>query len=242
MHRFFISSSNIHGEEVIFPEDISHQICRVLRIRLGQRVAIFDERMFEFEVEIVSLSTHEVRGEIRSQKIHPASPLYHLSLYLSITQREKFEWMLQKCCEAGATSFTPFISSRSLVQNEKDIDTKLARWQKILREAAEQCGRRDIPQLNPPLRWPAVIKDGQGHPCKLLAWEKEESVSIHKILTPQFRSIAAVIGPEGGISDEEARQAEEAGFHVVSLGPRILRMETAAVVLTAQVMFILEGF
>jgi 16S rRNA (uracil1498-N3)-methyltransferase len=240
LHRFFIPPSAIQAGQVIFPVDLSHQICRVLRMRLGQRVIVFNATGQEFEVVITHLDPHAVQGTICTQGRQPARSSIQLDLSLGLTQREKFEWMLQKCCEIGAGSFTPFISSRTLVQDENEILSKLPRWQKILQEAAEQCGRSNIPKLNLPIRWQAVLESAANSQCAILAWEREQATTLREALISRPKQITAVIGPEGGFDANEVKQAVQAGYQLVSLSPRTLRMETAAITLSAQVMYELE--
>lgn len=241
MHRFFVPSTSIQANQVFFPPEISHQICRVLRLRPGQRVIVLDGAGNEYEAEISSLESHAVQADICSRGTLPVTPTIQLNLYVSLTQREKFEWMLQKCCEAGVSSFIPFISSRTLVQDEANIQSRLPRWQKILQEAAEQCGRRDIPTIHAPLRWQGVLQSASQAPCALLAWEREQATTLKQALHARPTQIAALIGPEGGFSIEEVQQAQQSGIQLVTLGPRTLRMETAALVLAALVMYELEN-
>jgi 16S rRNA (uracil1498-N3)-methyltransferase len=162
---------------------------------------------------------------------------------------------LQKCTEAGAASFTPVISSRSRVQDRGEMDRKRVRWEKIVREAAEQCERGRVPELCPALTFELACRQAsQDQRLALIPWEGErfsikprslrqalsglpETVDISSH-TPQ---VALLIGPEGGFSGEEISTARQHGIIPVSLGRRVLRMETAAIIATALVVEALEG-
>jgi 16S rRNA (uracil1498-N3)-methyltransferase len=162
-----------------------------------------------------------------------------------MTQRAKFEWILQKGVELGVTSFIPVITDRSLVRETAGGVRKTERWEKILQEAAEQCARGRIPEMHPAVPFVQALKDGKkGNALCLIAWEKETGRSLKDSLSrldhARPTSVAAMIGPEGGFADEEAHLAIEQGWQPVSLGRRILRMETAALALTTLIMYELE--
>jgi 16S rRNA (uracil1498-N3)-methyltransferase len=244
MNRFFLSPENFQAGQVVFPEEIARQICQVLRLRPGQNVLVLDNRGSAYLVLLELVENRRVCGQIQNQQPASGEPPCPLALYLCLAQREKFEWMLQKCTEAGATHFTPVISSRSLVQDKTDTLRKYERWERILREAAEQCGRGRIPQLEPVKTYKEALQAAQQQTIRLIPWEKEKSSQIGAMIPPEPPSagFAVLIGPEGGFSDEEAEQAQKAGFCSVSLGPRILRMETAAIVATALVINKIEKY
>ncbi len=150
----------------------------------------------------------------------------------------KFEWMLQKCTELAVSGFTPVLSSRSLVQAAESLENKLPRWQRIIQEAAEQSGRGQIPFLNKPLDFSDVLAATRGQfDVSLVAWEEEQALRLTDAVKglPANARIALLIGPEGGLTLAEVESAMESGWKTVSLGPRILRMETAAVVSAALV-------
>ena len=163
-------------------------------------------------------------------------------MLLSLTQREKFEWMLQKCTEIGASAFQPVITSRSLVPNSKEAETKYERWRMIIREAAEQSGRGRLPDLLPAATLTEAAENtARSYGLCLIPWEGEKKTSLKDALVGNAPdSVAVLIGPEGGFSEEEVQQAINAGFKPVTLGKRVLRMETAAMVTAALVFHELE--
>lgn len=241
MHHFFLPPTSIQGPTVIFPVETAHQIQAVLRLRAGQHVIALDNLGSEFEVELTKVERSGVSGSVVEQRPSGGEPPVHLALYLCLAQREKFEWMLQKCTEVGACEFIPVISSRSLVQER--MEGKQERWERILREAAEQSHRGRVPVLRPALRYEAALAEAARHPCRLIPREQEYTLDLRTALHPtgasagvRLTSAAVLIGPEGGFSEAEVKAARTAGFLPITLGPRILRMETAAVVAAALVL------
>ena len=239
MNRFFLPPSSIQASRVHFSEPVSHQIMQVLRLKPDARVIVLDGTGKEYLVRLMTLSAQETQGEIESENLSAGEPKTQLTLYLCLTQREKFEWMLQKCTEVGASCFVPVISSRSLVQSAKEAANKYERWQRILQEAAEQSHRGKVPILEAPLQFEQAVKTAaQADTCKLIPWEEEQNLSLKQALQMQpTREVCLLVGPEGGFSKEEVALAQSAGFLSVTLGRRILRMETAAVVASALVFY-----
>lgn len=241
MHRFFINPEDIHSEEVNFSNASAKQIARVLRLKSGDQCMALDNLGNEMLVELVRVNPDGCTASIL-KKTEAEEPHTRLSMLLCLTQRDKFEWMLQKCTEVGAAAFQPVISRRSLVQEKTDMEAKYVRWRMILKEAAEQSGRGRIPELLPTVSLTkAVLAAARDNPLCLIPWEEERNTGLKKVLTGRkVTRIAALIGPEGGFSAEEVQSAVDAGFQRVTLGKRILRMETAAVVTAALVFHELE--
>lgn len=231
MHRFFIPPEQISAGRVSLTGETAHQVSRVLRLQVGEQVCVLDDSGLEYFVELDGVASSAVSGRVISSRPCPAEPHTRLTIYLGLTQREKFEYALQKCTEAGAAAFVPFISSRSLVQDASESARKLPRWQQIVREAAEQSGRGRLPIVRPPLRWAEALQHAAAnHTRAFLLWEDEHTTPLRTALEDLHpgSNLAAIIGPEGGLSAAEAAEAARAGCTPVSLGKRILRMETAA--------------
>jgi 16S rRNA (uracil1498-N3)-methyltransferase len=231
--------------EVLFPEEQAHQINRVLRLSYGEKVIILDNLGNEYEVELVELGGRKARGIIHSCYPAEGEPWNQVWLYIAITQREKFEWILQKCTEIGVMGFVPIISSRCLGQSIREVEEKRTRWERILREAAEQSGRGRIPSILPALPIEKGFQEaGRNSPAAFIFWEKEQKLSFSKALKnitgnslDPGRKTVIMIGPEGGFTDGEMEKASESGLLAVTLGRRVLRMETAAVVAAALVFY-----
>ncbi len=244
MHRFFVPPEILRNDPVVLPPETSHQISTVLHLKEGQSITLLDNNGSEFITELVTVGNKVVLGRVAEIWPSLGEPATEITLYLALTQRDKFEWALQKACEAGAGSFVPVISSRSLVQTITEGRSKSERWQKILQEAAEQSGRGRIPALLEPQRYgQALAHARQNSQASLVAWEKEEKTSLRQALekTRPGSKISVFIGPEGGFAEDEIDLACQVGAVPVSLGPRILRMETAAVVMVSLILFQMEG-
>ena len=239
MHRFFLPPENIRVTEVRFTEASARQITSVLRLKPDERVIVLDGLGQEYLVCLSFVSVHETLGEVESSRLALGEPSTNLTLLLCLTQREKFEMMLQKCTEVGANCFIPVISARSLVQSAQEVVAKYERWQRILSEAAEQSQRGLVPRLLSPMRLEQAVREPfLKDTCCLIPWEEEKSLSLKVALqNAGTRGTSLLIGPEGGFSAEEVTTAREAGFQAVTLGRRILRMETAAVVASALVLY-----
>lgn len=237
MNRFFIPLECILEGRVEFPAETSHQISRVLRLRTYERVIVLDNHGLEYDVELEMVQAKGVTGNVLETRQSAGEAETSVTLYLGLTQREKFEWILQKTTEIGAAAFVPLITRRSLVQSPGEVDNKVERWQRIIKEAAEQSGRGLCPDLLP-VQQINAIKPLAGDQKGIVLWEETQGAGFKKALqTANSQKLALLIGPEGGLTAEEVENAGRAGFQAASLGKRILRMETAAIVATAVTLF-----
>jgi len=242
MQRFFVNPEEIQGQEVVFAPARSRQIARVLRLKNGQNCMVLDNRGGELLVELTQVEAGACRAVI-VERAEAQQERIDLLMLLSLTQREKFEWMLQKCTEVGVSTFQPVITSRSLVQQPVQTIAKYERWKTIIWEAAEQSARSRLPELLPPAGLAEAVAEAARR-CQrcLIPWEGEKARTLKGALAgPAVGSVALFIGPEGGFAEGEVQQAVNASFNVVTLGRRILRMETAAVVSAALVLHELES-
>jgi 16S rRNA (uracil1498-N3)-methyltransferase len=248
MQRFFVPSTAVKGEEVHFLPEQARQMSRVLRLRPGAEVLALDGSGQEWRVRLDVVTDGVAWGRALEQHHVEAEPQrVRLTLYLGLTQREKFEWMLQKCTEAGAAGFVPVICERSLVQQVAEVEAKRQRWERIIREAAEQSGRGCVPALHPAQRLAAALPHSQQQQdLTLLAWEEERKQGLGGLLRAQTPKhvlplrLAIWVGPEGGFAADEVQLARQAGALPISLGRRILRMETAALAVTLLALHYLE--
>lgn len=244
VHRFFISPQDISGQFVTFPEDTVHQISRVLRMQPGDRIIVLDNSGWERVVELDDISRHDATGRVLEKRIASGEPNVKITLYQSMLKKSNFELVLQKCTELGVVSFVPIISSRTVVGSLGAIsDNKWSRWERIITEAAEQCRRGRRPALNDAQMFSHAVSQAQRRGgTMLIPWEEEGSRSLNEALYPNESgerpfSVSVFVGPEGGFEEEEVALAKEAGAVVVTLGPRILRAETAAIAATATVLY-----
>lgn len=234
MHRFFAAGPLAVGATVQI-DTLAQQLSQVLRMQVGDEVVLLDGSGQEFHSQVVHLDRRSCAAEVLSATPCAAEPHRILTLYQCSLKQDKFEWVLQKGTELGVSRFVPVISERSIVRPASALLGKYSRWQQIVREAAEQCGRARVPQIAPPLTWQEAVAEAQG--LRLLPWEgAQEEPALYPTLQkelPNSTSASILIGPEGGISAPEARLATAHGWQIVSLGPRILRAETAALAAVA---------
>jgi 16S rRNA (uracil1498-N3)-methyltransferase len=247
MHRFFVPASWIQPPLVQLQGEIARQIALVLRLSPGTVITILDGTPLERSVRLSRIEKDQVEGEIISEHLTSGEPRNHLTLYIALTQRAKFEWILQKGTELGVTTFIPVVTGRSLVRETAGDARKVERWENILREAAEQCARGRIPEVLPVVSFEQALKDAKkGNELCLFAWEKEASGNLKESLSRLDRSqpvaLAALIGPEGGFTESEVHRAIDLGWIPISLGRRILRMETAAICIATLILYELEEF
>jgi 16S rRNA (uracil1498-N3)-methyltransferase len=226
-----VAADQLDGELVRFTDEQAHQLRSVLRLRVGARVQVFDGcNRFDRLVELVDVASGRVVGEVAQAP----EPRTRLSVYPALLQRDRFEVVLQKLTELGAAGIRPVLTERSLVREPPD-ERRFARWRAILREAAEQSGRGVVPDLMPPLPLADALRTGEG--LVVLAYEGERQWALRGALRGHPTRVALFIGPEGGYTDAEVECARGVGARVVTLGPRVLRAETAALVASALVLY-----
>ncbi len=223
MHRFFIDPQFISDTAVSFPPEQAHQMRAVLRMAPGDGVVVLDNAGWEYDVTLTDVSNRQVLGEITARRTAGGEPATHLTLYQALLKRDNFEWVLQKGTEIGVSRFVPIITARTVVTAVKP--NKRTRWQRILTEAAEQCRRGRIPELAPPQPLAEAIAACTAA-VRLMPWEEAGGKPLTAALTGKPRTVALFIGPEGGFDPAEI----DAKVTAVTLGPRILRAETAAIV------------
>jgi 16S rRNA (uracil1498-N3)-methyltransferase len=211
-------------------------MARVLRLRVGDHVLLLDNSGREHEVELTALSATAAQGVLIASSEGASEPNVRLVLYQALIKGQRFDWVLEKGTELGVAAFVPVLSSRSLVRPAEASAARLERWRRVVVEAAEQSGRCRLPEISLPLLFEEACASATG--LRILPWEGEREVSLDDLLAGE-EAVAVVslfIGPEGGFPLEEVRLARRLGVRTVSLGRRILRAETAAIVAAALVL------
>jgi len=240
MQRFFLTDTPLLLNTTVDLTPLAHQLHKVLRLQPAALIQLLDGQGNEYDVRLVAVQPRYASGQILAKRANGAEPTSALTLYQCSLKADKFEWVLQKGTELGVSCFVPVISERSIVRPAAALLKKYERWHAILREAAEQCGRGRIPQLLEPLDWSTAITHATA--LRVFPWEEAQATapllySSAMIQTMQDApAISLLIGPEGGIAPAEAAQAQASGWQTVSLGPRILRAETAALAATTIMM------
>ncbi|WP_432776722.1 16S rRNA (uracil(1498)-N(3))-methyltransferase [Brevibacillus gelatini] len=231
MQRYFVEPHLFHEHELTIIGDDVHHIVNVMRARIGDEILVSDGAGRTARARLVSFSAKEVQAEVIEMLQEERELPIRVTIGQGMPKGEKMEWILQKGTELGAYSFFPFSSERTIVKlDAKKEAKKLERWRKIVKEAAEQSHRAVLPELLAPVSFREALAAGEAYTHVAIAYEKEGSTTIHEVLEQMAAgdSLLVLIGPEGGFSPEEVAQAENKGFLPVSLGPRILRTETAS--------------
>jgi 16S rRNA (uracil1498-N3)-methyltransferase len=248
MHRFFIPEEWIDGESVAIQGNLVHQLRHVLRLRKGDRILVLDNTGWEYEVELESLQSAVIRGSIRRKELAPGEPLAQITLYQALLKGDKFDLVLQKGTELGVKAFVPVISQRCVVRKVSE-EHRLARWRRIIQEAAEQSRRSKLPSLSLLLPFSQGCSSAQG--WSLLAWEGERRRGLKPLVRRWIKEhrkkatgtgasplgINLFVGPEGGFTEEEVEFARSQGIITVSLGKPLLRAETASLAAVTAILY-----
>ena len=225
--RIYQAGDYTVGQVVELAPEVAHHVAIVLRMQPGHTLVLFNNTNYEFQATLLSIKKKQVMVTInQAQEISRESPL-PIHLGQAISKGDRMEWVIQKSVELGVVQITPLITEHCAVKLDKErMLKKVQQWQSIAISACEQCGRNKIPTINAPLPMEQFIQSIQAelklilHPHELKRWRNYEHT---------YSEIALIVGPEGGFSDTEVTLAFKHNFLPLSLGPRILRTETAAI-------------
>jgi 16S rRNA (uracil1498-N3)-methyltransferase len=202
---------------------------RVLRLQAGDDVLVLDGTGAEYRVRLLDDGAGTLTGEIVSRGRSRSEPGLHLTLYAALLKGSKFEVVLQKCTEIGVSHFIPVLSERTVPS--APTHDRLERYRTIVREAAEQSGRGRLPELSNAIPLTEAIASSTARGATVVLWEGEGERGLNDLSAPSPGArLSLFVGPEGGFSDAEAEQATALGAAIISIGPRILRAETASIV------------
>lgn len=241
MPRFFIPKQNIQDKKgTVTGQELEH-LRKVLRLRPGDRVTLFDDEGWEHE-GIIQFYTAK-SGEIEIVKSYRPARESSLDITLAqaLSKGEKMDWVVEKATELGVRTIVPFLSSHTVPRlDSKKMEGRQTRWKKIALSAAKQSGRTRIPEILAVSDFTDLVRRPWACELKLLFWEKESLQSLTQIREERAHldSLLLVIGPEGGFSPDEASEAMRHGFKSIRLGRRILRTETAALAALSLVQFL----
>ncbi|MBI4384791.1 MAG: 16S rRNA (uracil(1498)-N(3))-methyltransferase [Nitrospinae bacterium] len=232
MRRFFTPPENISGDRlVIRGSDVAH-IRSVLRLRPGDRVHVLDGRGNRYCAELTGVGRQEVAARIVSRETAETESPVSIRMGLPLLKGNKFDDILRKAVELGANRIVPLETERCVVKTDgKNKTGKTPRWRKIAEEASKQCGRSAVPSVEQSVQnLDSFCRENAGCDLKVVFWESEEKVRLRDIASgSSVRSIAFLTGPEGGLTGAEIETARSYGFITASMGPRILRAETAPI-------------
>ena len=245
MPKFFVKNEQIKGETItIMGEDVNH-IKNVLRLNVDDDIQVCNlDTQINYTCGITKINNEKVECNIFNEMESNTEANIHINVFQGIPKADKMELIIQKSVELGVNEITPVEMKRCVVKiDEKGKQKKIDRWQKISEVAAKQCGRDTIPKINNITNVKNICNLIKEYDILLLAYENEQintlknEIAKIKNQTNKKLKIGVIIGPEGGIDNEEVKLLKENGAKVVTLGKRILRTETVAFVLTSIIMY-----
>ena len=245
MQRYFINNKQLINDQVTIQGDDVHHITNVMRGSVGERLMVCCEKK-SYLAEITLLSKTEVRLRVVEEKEENVELPVFVTIAQGIVKGDKFDLVIQKGAECGASGFVPVVMKRSVARIDgAKADKKVARWQKIALEAARQSHRQVVPVVKMPVDMRGFLELAANYDVCLFAYEAFDDEARYKLadvigyLESGMR-VLVLIGPEGGIDEDEVVLLTEAGFKAIGLGPRILRTETAPIYVLSALSYGLE--
>jgi 16S rRNA (uracil1498-N3)-methyltransferase len=242
MHRFYIAPNEWNPDALALREGEAHHARDVLRLKSGAKVVVFNGDGREVTAEIVDLvrygtdSPGRARDEIRLRKLHEAQtpPLRcRITLAQAIPKGKNMELIVQKAVEIGASEIAPIISERTIVDlTPEEAEAKRAKWQQVAIEAAKQCGQNWLPRVRTPRKLKEFFADHPRYDLQLIGSLQSDARHLKEILREDRQlpsTVLMMIGPEGDFTPAELALAKSNGCQPITLGPIILRVETAAI-------------
>lgn len=231
--RFFVQGAHEAGERVRLETGDAHHAVSVLRLRSGDAIEIVDSgaRAYDARIEIAG---SDVAAVLVAERATAPRAALAIDVAQAIPKGAKMDFVVEKTVELGVRAILPVTSERTIVRDAGSA--KLARWRRVARSAAQQCGRRDVPDVAVPQTLTTLLTRFADYDLVLFAWETAAREPLRERLPSLLRGVSrvlVVVGPEGGFSHGEADAARTAGAAIVSLGTRILRTETAALAMLA---------
>lgn len=231
MPKFFVRQDRIDGNRITIVGDDAFHISRALRMAKGEHVTVCDMQCNEYDCVLAEFNPDSVVAEIVSARTVDNEPPVKVFLFQALPKGDKLETIIQKSVECGVYEITPFESERCVVRFKADAEEKKTeRRNRIALEAAKQCGRGYIPQVNPTVDFKTAVDRATACDLSVFCYEGEENCSLKELLknNSSAQTVSVFIGSEGGFSVDEVSYAVEKGMMSVSLGKRILRTETAS--------------
>jgi len=231
MARLFVEPTKLAEEIVVLADEDHRYLTRVLRLDVGAAVTLFDGKSVEATARIIRIGPRAL--ELKIDERHPVAAIDrpYVTIIQGLAKGEKLDFIVQKATELGVGRIVPVTSERSELRLGDRAAARRERWQKIAREASRQSGRLDVPEIEGVATLATAMAASPKDALKLMLWEGARQTSLRSQLPDKPpQQIVIAIGPEGGFTVEEVDAARHAGFIPVGLGPRILRTETAALV------------
>ncbi len=240
MPRFFVEANQITEDKIeITGQDVRH-IRDVLRLDYNALIEVCDGAGTDYNCSIEEINKETIITKILNKMTSQSEPKTKVILFQSLIKGDKIEWVIQKTIEIGVSEIIPMQTTFcvSKMDQSKKADAKVKRWNKIAQSGAKQSGRGMIPKVTSPVTFGAALNLCKEMDLALIAYEKEDQENLRSQLQGlEGKTIGVLIGPEGGFSKEEIEKAEKAGVKAITLGPRILRSETASITLVSNILY-----
>jgi 16S rRNA (uracil1498-N3)-methyltransferase len=234
--RFFVEGVFDAGDGVALEPDDARKLRVVLRAATGDQIEVLDSagRLF---AATLRFDGERASALLDRELAAPQAPALRVTLAQGVPKGQKMDFVVEKATELGVASIVPFWSARTVGGAREG---KVERWRRLAKTASAQCGRRDVPAVEPPVDFAALVERVRTFDRALAPWELAPRIPMREripALVERAATILVVIGPEGGLAESEARMLEDAGAHLISLGSRILRTETAGLVTLAALLY-----
>ncbi|WP_179404811.1 16S rRNA (uracil(1498)-N(3))-methyltransferase [Burkholderia guangdongensis] len=235
--RFFVDAALRAGDVLALPPDVARH-AHVLRLQPGDALALFDGSGGQYRAELVEIDKRAALARLDAFEPADAEPPYRVTLAQGIAGGDKMDWVIEKAVELGAAAIMPLSTARGVVRlSGERAEKRVAHWRGIVRASCEQCGRNRVPDVAPVQgydAWLATLPDAPADGELRLLLSPRASIPFAALpAAPPAAPVTLLIGPEGGLAPAEENAARERGFTAVSLGPRVLRTETAGAAVLA---------
>ena len=230
--RIFVPFNNIKDDMAVIEGSDVNYLRNVMRLNIGDELSVMDSKSKEYNAKIRKMEGKKIVAELLAEKHPKSEPRMKVTIAQCIPKNPKMDLIIQKATELGVLQMIPVKAERSFVKLTKEKEeSRLNRWQRIAKEAAEQSGRLIIPFVQPIKDFKELLMLRSDFDHCLMLWEMEKERSIKKFLmeNKHVGNLMVVIGPEGGFSHQEVEMAKNAGFETANIGSRIVRTETAAI-------------
>ena len=246
MYKFFVTEKQIEGDKAkIIGEDVNH-IANVLRLKKKDKIILCNkDEGCSYETEIVEVSKESITCNIVSKTLENVESNVNVDIYQGLPKMDKMEYIIQKATELGVKNIYPVTMARSIVKlDDKTALKKVDRWNKIAEVAAKQSKRDFIPNIKNVINIENICQNAEKYDIILIAYENEKintlKAELNKLNREKELKIAVIIGPEGGIDEKEVKKLVDIGGKCITLGKRILRTETASLVILSNIIYEFE--
>jgi 16S rRNA (uracil1498-N3)-methyltransferase len=230
--RFFVPPEQIQGNQFIVTGSEARHAALVLRKKVGDVLDLFDGKDLSFQGRIQSVQPERIEGVILQEVVSRQASSTSITLYQALIKGSRWDWLVEKACEIGATQLIPILSARTIV---KPSLNGLERWKRIALAASKQSGRSRVMDVAKPRPFTEAVEGLSGEGMALIPWEKEKTMTVRSKYKKNV-PISLFVGPEGGWENQEVDFARRKGVIPVTIGRTLLRSETAGLVALTQVL------